>query len=245
MYVYLFESVEGVYMNEKHLTVKELPSMERPYEKLEQYGAKSLTDAELLAVIIRTGTREAHSVELASHILQKSGDTPGILGLKTLELPELMEIKGVGRVKALQIIAIGELSRRIAKAAVNRGECFSDPELIAKYYMEDMRHLQREEIILLMMNSKNQIIKDEVISKGTVNSSIISPREVFLLALRYHAVNIVLLHNHPSGDPTPSKEDLLMTARIAEAGKLIGILLMDHLIIGDNKYISLKEKGFL
>ena len=156
-----------------------------------------------------------------------------------------MDIKGVGKVKALQILAIGELSRRIAKTSISKGEMFSDPEMIARYYMEDMRHLQIEEVILIMMNSKNQIIKDEVISKGTVNSSILSPREVFLLALQYHAVHIILLHNHPSGDPTPSKEDIRMTAKIAEAGKLIGILLMDHLIIGDNKYISLKERGVL
>lgn len=232
-------------MKKKHLTVKELPDLDRPDEKLEKYGPKTLTDAELLAVIIRTGTKEVQSVELASQILRRSAECPGLLGLKTLELPELMEIKGVGKVKALQVLAIGELSRRISKSSINKGEIFSEPELIARYYMEDMRHLQREEIILVMMNSKSQIIKDEVISRGTVNSSILSPREVFLLALRYNAVHIVLLHNHPSGDPTPSKEDLVMTARIAEAGKLVGILLMDHLIIGDNKYISLKERGFL
>lgn len=232
-------------MKEKHLTVKELPSLDRPDEKLEQYGPKALTDAELLAVIIRTGTKEVQSVELASHILRKSAECPGLLGLKTLELPDLMGIKGVGKVKALQILAVGELSRRIAKGTIDKGEIFSEPELIARYYMEDMRHLQREEIVLVMMNSKSQIIKDEVISKGTVNSSILSPREVFLQALKYNAVYVVLLHNHPSGDPTPSREDLLMTARIAEAGRLIGIVLMDHLIIGDNKYISLKEKGFL
>lgn len=232
-------------MKEKHLTVKDLPCLDRPDEKLEKYGPKTLTDAELLAVIIRTGTKEVQSVELASQILRKSVEYPGLLGLKTLELPDLMDIKGVGKVKALQVLAIGELSRRIAKASIDKGEIFSEPELIARYYMEDMRHLQREEIILVMMNSKSQIIKDEVISRGTVNSSILSPREVFLQALKYNAVHIVLLHNHPSGDPTPSKEDLLMTARIAEAGKLIGILLMDHLIIGDNKYISLKERGFL
>ncbi len=232
-------------MKKKHLTVKDLPGLDRPDEKLEKYGPKTLTDAELLAVIIRTGTKEVQSVELASQILNRSLECPGLLGLKALTLPELMDIKGVGKVKALQILAIGELSRRIAKSSINKGEAFSEPEMIARYYMEDMRHLQREEIILVMMNSKSQIIKDEVISRGTVNSSILSPREVFLLALKFNAVHIVLLHNHPSGDPTPSKEDLLMTARIAEAGKLIGILLMDHLIIGDNKYISLKERGFL
>ena len=232
-------------MNEKHLTVKELPCFERPDEKMEKYGPKLLTDAELLAIIIRTGTKESRSVELATQILKKPKETPGLLGLKNLSLPQLMDIKGVGKVKALQILAIGELSRRIAKTSISKGEMFSDPEMIARYYMEDMRHLKTEEVILIMMNSKNQIIKDEVISKGTVNSSILSPREVFLLALEYHAVHIILLHNHPSGDPTPSKEDLRMTAKIAEAGKLIGILLMDHLIIGDNKYISLKERGVL
>lgn len=232
-------------MEKKHLTIKDLPNLERPDEKLEKYGPRLLTDAELLAVIIRTGTKEVQSVELAAQILRKSEGNPGLLSLKMLELPDLMTIKGVGRVKALQILAVGELSRRIAKTSMDKGESFTDPELIARYYMEDMRYLQKEEIMLVMLNTKSQIIKDEVISRGTVNASILSPREVFMQALRYNAVYIVLLHNHPSGDPTPSKEDLLMTARIAEAGKLIGILLMDHLIIGDNKYISLKERGFL
>ena len=120
-----------------------------------------------------------------------------------------------------------------------------NPEVIANYYMEDLRHLQQEKVILLMLDTKSRMIKDMEMTSGTVNASLLSPREIFLHALKYEAVNIILLHNHPSGDPTPSREDIHSTKRIREAGNLVGIKLMDHIIIGDNKYISLGEEGYL
>lgn len=133
----------------------------------------------------------------------------------------------------------------MAKATRAEVPCFQTPDAIADYYMQDMRHLEQEQVVLLMLTSKSQYLKDKVISSGTVNSSLISPREIFVEALRYHAVFIILVHNHPSGDPSPSKEDYIITKKIQEAGILVGIKLMDHVIIGDNRYISLKEKGFL
>jgi DNA repair protein RadC len=131
----------------------------------------------------------------------------------------------------------------MAKETASNHLRLTTPQSVADYYMQDMRHLTREQVILLMMDSKNRIIKDMVISEGTVNTSIMPTREVFIHAVKYEAVNIILLHNHPSGDPTPSAEDIRVTKRIAEAGGLIGISLMDHIIIGDNRYISLKEQG--
>lgn len=232
-------------MKKLHITVKNLPSSERPYEKLEQHGSEMLSDAELLAIIIRTGTNKERSIDVAYHVLKKAERENGLLSLNHMTLEELMEINGIGKVKAIQLKAVAELAKRMSKANKSRTSCFTNPRQIAEYYMEDMRHLQHEEILLVMMNTKNQIIKEERISVGTVNSSILSPREVYVHALSNRAVHIVLLHNHPSGDPTPSREDIQITGTIKKAGELIGIGLMDHIIIGDNKYISLKEKGFL
>lgn len=232
-------------MEKLHITVKNLPSSEQPYEKLEHQGSETLSDAELLAIIIRTSTNKERSVDVAYRLLNKAEKGNGLLALNQMTLKELMEINGIGKVKAIQLKAVAELAKRISKADRSHTSCFTSPRQIADYYMEDMRHLQHEEILLIMMNTKNQIIKEERISVGTVNASILSPREVYVHALSNRAVHIVLLHNHPSGDPTPSREDIQITGTIKKAGELIGIGLMDHIIIGDNKYISLKEKGFL
>lgn len=230
-------------MNETYLTVKELPLSERPYEKCEQYGAGALSDAELLAVIIRTGTKKQRAIDLAVNILNYSSAYPGLKGLNYLSIKELTGINGIGRVKAIELLCLTELTKRMAKEIHRDSLKLVTPQSVADYYMQDMRHLSREQVILLMMDSKNKIIKDMIISAGTVNTSIMPTREVFIYALKYEAVNIILLHNHPSGDPTPSAEDIRVTKRLTEAGNLIGITLMDHIIIGDNRYISLKEQG--
>ncbi len=226
----------------EYYTVKELPISERPYEKCEQYGAVSLSDAELLAVIIRSGTKKERAVDLATKVLNSSTQK-GLNALHHLTLKELTCIKGIGKVKAIQLQCVAELSKRMAKATSERGVRLTTPERVANYYMEDMRHLTREVVLLIMLDSKSQIIKDMLISSGTVSSSILPQREIYLMALKYEAVSIIILHNHPSGDPTPSKEDIQVTKRLKEAGNLIGIKLMDHIIIGDNKYISLSEQG--
>lgn len=230
-------------MQNYHIKVKDQPTTERPYEKCEQHGAGQLSDAELLAVIIRSGSRKLRASEVAGQILGCSKEHTGLLGLNYTTMQELMQIEGIGRVKAIQLLCVAELARRMAKAGKNRGVSFKAPDSVAGYYMQDMRCLNREQILLLMLDSKNQLIKDIVLSSGTVNASFSEPREIFLTSLKHGAVSIILLHNHPSGDPTPSREDLMTTRRIQEAGQLIGIPLMDHIIIGDNTYVSLREKG--
>lgn len=225
--------------------IKDMNSDNRPYEKCIKYGPEHLTDAELLAVIIRTGNKSLNSVELADHILNAYEECPGLLGLHHMSINQLMNIKGIGKVKAIQIKCVGELSRRFAKANVGNKVVFSSPMVIADYFMEDLRHREKESIIAAFLNTKHMLIKHVELSRGTVNSSLLSTRELFIEALRYNSVYLVLLHNHPSGDPTPSREDIVNTRKVYEAGKLIGIELIDHIIIGDNIYVSLKEKGIM
>lgn len=220
--------------------IKDMVEEQRPYEKCEQRGVASLTDIELLAVLLRNGTRNMNSLEVAKNVLYPRGRKGGLICLHDLSVAQLMKIPGIGRVKALQIICIVELSRRLSKSSVSNGPDFSSPVKIAEYYMEDMRHYKQEHMKLLMLNTKSRLLGETIISKGTVNASLISPRELFIEALQKNAVSIILLHNHPSGDPTPSKEDILLTKRIREAGDLIGIELLDHIIIGNNCYTSLR-----
>jgi DNA repair protein RadC len=230
-------------VSETYLSVKELPLSERPYEKCERYGASSLSDAELLAVILRTGSKKQRVIDLATNILNYPTAYPGLKGLNYLTLNELMRIKGIGRVKAIELLCLTEITKRMSKEIHRESLKLITPQSVANYYMQDMRHLTREQVLLLMMDSKNKLIKDMVISEGTVNTSIMPTREIFVHAVKYEAVNIILLHNHPSGDPTPSQEDIRVSRKLYEAGNLIGITLMDHIIIGDNRYISLKEQG--
>ena len=225
-------------------TIKEIPVTERPYEKCEQRGSASLSDEELLAVLLRTGTRGESALALARHILYHAGET-GILGIHQFSMERLMAIKGIGKVKAIQLSCISELAKRLSKATYQEALCFSEPGSIARYYMEDLRHEKQELMKLLMLNTKARLIGETNISKGTVNASLITPRELFIEALQKNAVSIVILHNHPSGDPTPSREDMLITKRILDAGALIGIELLDHIIIGNNQYISFREEGLL
>ena len=215
-----------------------------PYEKCMQYGPEALSDAELLAVIIRTGTADCNCLEVAGQVLQKSGNL-GILGLKHLSMKALMSIEGIGSVKATMLRCIGELSSRIVKADKKNIRYFKDSALVADYYMEQLRHLDRERFILMLLDNKCGLIHESVLSIGTVNYTCVSVRDVFIDALNYGAVQIILVHNHPSGDPSPSVQDIETTDRIAEAGKLLGIKVVDHVIIGDNCYLSFLEKKLL
>jgi len=225
--------------------IKELPKEERPYEKCLELGCGALTDAELLAVILRTGAVGCTSIELARQILSLSSDSRSVLGLAALTFPDLLRIKGVGKVKAVQVMCIAELSRRIAKSKAKDSLVFSEPGSIADYYMEDLRHEKKEHCIIMMLDTRNRLIADKVLSTGTINASLMSSREIFIEALRYQAVYIILVHNHPSGNPAPSSEDILLTRRIQEAGELIGIELLDHIIIGDNSFVSLRKDNFM
>lgn len=228
----------------KSNTIKEMHRDERPYEKCEQYGAENLTDAELLAVLLRTGTKGENSLQLAQKILHPDFIQDGILSIHQWTLEHLTGLKGIGRVKAIQILCLSELSKRLSKAEARKRLDFSAPETIAQYYMEDMRHRTREIMKLLFLNTRSRFLGENDISVGTVNTTLVSPREIFVEALKKNAVSVILLHNHPSGDPTPSKEDIMITKRVLEAGMLIGIDLLDHIIIGDNCFVSLRDKGF-
>lgn len=229
----------------KHLTVKELPISERPYEKCEKYGVNSLSDAELLAVIIKSGSKGEQSMDVASRVLNLSEHNKGLVGLNYLSMKDLMTVRGIGRVKALQIICITELAKRMARQRHSEKAKLSSPKEIADYYMQDMRYLEYEQVVLLLLDTKCHKITDMILSKGTVNASLVEPREVFVKALRHQAVNVVLLHNHPSKDITPSSADISLTGRLVETGELVGIPVLDHIIIGDNTYFSFREHGML
>lgn len=232
-------------MLKKQQTMKDLPKEEQPYEKFETYGAESLSNAELLAVILRTGTKGMTALSLAKNILGENNAEQGILNIEHLSLKDLKKISGVGHVKAIQIKCIGELAKRIAKAEQQPKLSFRQPKSVANYYMEEFRMKKQEHMMLIMLNTKSRLIADKVIFKGTVNASLVSPREIFMEALEKEAVYIILLHNHPSGDPTPSREDIELTQRMKEAGNLMDIQLLDHIIIGDHRYISFAEQDLL
>lgn len=170
---------------------------------------------------------------------------PGLLGLLHLSLPDLMKINGIGKVKAIQLKCIGELSKRMASAAARPGLSFQNPSTIARYYMERLRHEEQELLYCMMLDNKNHLLAETLLSRGTANATLITPREVFLQALRHHALSLILVHNHPSGDPSPSGCDVEVTKRILQAGEIVGIHLLDHIIIGDRRYFSFREEELL
>ena len=228
-------------------TIRELPESSRPYEKCLQWGPSVLSDSELLAVILRNGVQGTNSLVLANQILSLTKDTsyPGLLGLLHMSIPDLMKVNGIGKVKAVQLKCIGELSKRMASAVARPRLSFNEPITIAKYYMEHLRHEEQEVLIVMLLDGRNHLLKEETISRGTVNGTLITPREIFMEALKYHAVAVVLVHNHPSGDPTPSECDRKITERVYTCGELLGVKLLDHIVIGDQKYISFREQGML
>ncbi|RKJ45846.1 DNA repair protein RadC [bacterium 1XD8-76] len=214
-----------------------------PYEVVKEYGAEELDDKELLAVFIRTGTRKQNAVEVADRVLNSFPER-NLLGLCHIPWKELMKIPGIGEVKAIKLKCLAELARRISRMEARKGLKFDQPGTIWQYYKESLRHEEREKVILIMLDQKLQMLSDAVLSIGTVRESIVSPRELFLLALKEKAVQIMLVHNHPSGDPTPSRADLAITRRVQMLGAMMEIPLTDHIIIGDKTYCSLREKGY-
>lgn len=227
-------------------TEKKKLQTELPYEKFLKHGPESLSEAELLAIILRTGTKECSSVELGRQILDLAASPhKGLLGLHHVSVEDLMQIRGIGEVKAVKVKCLAELSMRMAKAKNEPLLRFDAPKTVAEYFMEELRHEEKEKVMLLCLDNKAQLIAQTVLSVGTVNASLISPREVFQYALKMQAVYIMVLHNHPSGDPRPSRQDMEITERLVKTGELMDILLLDHIIIGDNSYTSFKESGLL
>ncbi len=225
--------------------MKELPVSERPYERCERFGAEALSDAELLAVILRTGCVEMNSLQLARHVLSKDENHKNLLGLMYLSREQLMEIPGIGRVKSLQLQSIAELARRIAQADTEEQILLGKPLYIAEYFMKELRFETQECVYAVYLDQKCRLLRRAMITKGTVNASLISPREIYLEALRCNAVNLVLVHNHPSGNPNPSPEDKRVTEQLKNSGELLQIPLLDHIIIGDSVYFSFAEAGML
>lgn len=228
-----------------NLKMKDIPLSERPYEKMEQYGPEMLSNAELLAVVIRTGNRNETSVSIAQRILAMNDDG-GMAFLHDLALEELRVTKGIGRVKAIQIKAVMEISKRVSSALImNNRTAVKSPEDVSRLLMEEMRYLKKEVFKIILLNTKNYIIKSVNVSMGSLNSSIVHPREVFSEPVKSGCSGILLAHNHPSGDPEPSREDIDTTQRLVNAGNILGIKVLDHIIIGDGRYMSFKEQGLV
>ena len=225
--------------------IKDIAECERPYEKAVNHGVQSLSNSELLAVILRTGTRDNSSIDLANRVLNAHLLHKGLLGLNYMTREELLTIKGIGDIKATQILAVAELSSRMNQERLKKDLSFNNPDTIAEYYMDKCKCLTKERTYLMLFSSSHMLIKEILLSEGTINSALISPREIFIEALKYEAVHIILVHNHPSGLPEPSPADIAATLKICEAGRLMDICLSDHIIVGNGCYVSMLERGII
>lgn len=228
------------------LALKNLPPGERPRERLASLGASALSEAELLALLLGTGTQRENALGLAESLLALGQDrADSVRSLQYLVLAPLEEIAavpGIGEAKAARIKAALELAQRLSTTRAVR-PLIRRPEDAAELCMASMRHLDREHFRVLLLDTKHRVLGDEQVSIGHLNASLVHPRELFKGAIRRSAAAVILVHNHPSGDPTPSSEDLDVTGRLAAAGKILGIEVLDHIIIGDNQYASFKERG--
>lgn len=229
-------------MQSESFLIKDIPQDERPRERFIQNGPQSLSNHELVAILLRTGTKDESVLHLSNRLLTQF---EGLRLLKDASLDEITSIKGIGTAKAIQLLAAVEIGRRISNLTYDDRYVIRSPEDGANYVMNDMRFLSQEHFVCLYLNTKNQVLHKQTIFIGSLNASIVHPREVFKEAFRRSAASIICIHNHPSGDPTPSREDIEVTKRLAESGRIIGIDVLDHLIIGENKFVSLKEKGYL
>lgn len=225
------------------MIIRDMPGNERPREKLLEYGAQYLSNSELLAILIRTGTKEKSAITLAQEILAK--EKRGLYFLAQVLPEELAEISGIGQAKACQILAALELGKRVAARPPESRDCITGPESVALMFMQEMRDLNKENFKLLILNCKGEIISNESIAVGDLTSAIVHPREVFSSAVRKSAKAVILVHNHPSGSTIPSKEDIHMTQRLKEAGEILGIDVLDHIIIGDGQWLSFNQKNML
>lgn len=224
-------------------TIKEIPLNDRPREKMAAKGAASLTDAELIAILLRTGTTEKSAMDIAGELTAEGGLYKRLASITRLN--ELTNIKGLGQAKAATVLAALEIGRRIASAKPIEKIHFSCPQDVAEFLMPRMRYAAKEQFVVILLNGKNKVIGTEVVTEGTLSNSIVHPREVYAPALLQHAAAIMVAHNHPSGDPKPSDEDKEVTKMLERSGKVLGIPLMDHVIIGDGTYYSFLENEAL
>lgn len=222
--------------------IRDVPESERPRERMMRAGAGALSNAELLAILLRTGTASQSVVRLAERTLSQTG---GLEGLTDSTIESLMQIKGIGPAKAIQILAAVELGRRISRIVPEERLVIRSPQDAAHFMMDELKHLKQEHFVCLFLNTKNVVIGKETVFVGSLNASIVHPREIFRKAIQHASAAIICLHNHPSGDPSPSAEDLSVTKRLKEAGRLLGIDVLDHIVIGAERYYSMKENGYL
>jgi DNA repair protein RadC len=229
-------------MDNYHCIIRDLPEGERPRERLAKSGAEVLSNTELLAILLRIGSAKESALGLASRLLCHFGDLPGI-AQATVE--ELSALSGLGLAKATQLKAAFELGKRLAVYQKDAHPAITSPAEAAGLVMETLRHEQKEHFLAFFLDTRNRVISRDTISIGSLQANIVHPREVFKAAVARSAAALIVLHNHPSGDPSPSEEDRAITVRLVEAGALIGIPLLDHIIIGAGSFISLKERGWI
>ena len=225
----------------KGRTIKEYPARERPYEKLSCFGGEYLTDAELLAIILKTGTKNRTSVDIAREVLLSNDGYGGLENIRTLSIEELMKISGVGWVKAVQLKAVSELAKRLAVAQGEEKTTIKTADDVKALLMPQMKEYCKEVVKAVFLNTKNGVIRVMDISIGSLSASIVHPREVFREAVKCSAAGVIICHNHPSGDPTPSVDDISTTKRLIEAGTVMGIQVLDHLVFGAGQYRSIME----
>jgi DNA repair protein RadC len=224
------------------VAIRELPSHERPRERLQHHGASVLSTAELLAIQLRIGTKERSALGLAELLLN---EFEGLRGVAGASIEQMSRVKGIGPVKAVEILAALELGKRLTALTGEDKPCIRSPQDVANLLLPELRDAKKEHFKSLLLDTKNRVLKIITVSIGILDSSLVHPREVFKDAIQASAASLIVAHNHPSGDPTPSAEDKRITQRLAETGQIIGIELLDHIILGDNRWVSLKERGVL
>jgi DNA repair protein RadC len=225
---------------EYHLTIHDMATGERPRERLEHYGATTLSTTELLAILLRTGTKGENVLQLAARLL---AEFDGLNGLARADMAQLSAYKGMGTAKAAQLLAALEIGRRLSALAPKERPQITSPDDAAKLLMGEMAYLEQEQLRVLLLDTKNRVTATHTLYQGNVNTTVVRVAEVFREGVRSNATALIIAHNHPSGDPSPSPEDVQMTRQIVEAGKLLGIQILDHIVIGQGRYVSLKERG--
>ncbi|RYM06851.1 JAB domain-containing protein [Sporolactobacillus sp. THM7-7] len=226
----------------KNIMIRDVPSGDRPRERLIREGAGALSNQELIAIILRSGTKDESVLQLSGRLVSHFEKLELLRGAS---VEELKKIKGIGTAKAVQLLASFEIGTRLARGRHASRYVIRSPEDGANYVMEEMRTLTQEHFVVLFLNTKNQVLHKKTIFIGSLNASIVHPREVFKESIRHSAAAIICFHNHPSGDPTPSREDVDVTKRLVSCGKILGVDVLDHIVIGDKKFVSLKQKGIM
>ena len=222
-------------------SIKDWPEDERPRERLLRQGADNMSDAQLIAIILRTGGHGKSAMDMAMELIGMFG---GLRELEQASISEVCTLKGLGTAKAAQLRAALELGKRLLGNTANKGPAFSAGQDVYAYFYPRFTGLKKEVFHCAMLDVKNRLIRDSRISEGTLTSSLIHPREAFREAIKESAVSVIFVHNHPSGDPHPSREDIMITGRLESAGETVGIKVLDHIIIGDGQYVSMLEKGY-